>query len=72
MNLSDVANGEATFRTEEIQFEAMVGYPTPQLEVEIWTQDGEDAELWHGPAGVIVNTSALEERKAFYQVITRK
>ena len=56
----------------EVQFEAIAGYPTPQLQNEVWTQDDTDANLWHGPAGVIVNASALEERKAFYNVITRK
>lgn len=56
----------------EIQFEAIVGYPTPALQTEIWTQDTQEPDLWHGPAGVIVNTCALEERKAFYNVVTQK
>ena len=64
MNIEPVVN--------EISFEAIVGYPTPQLETEIWTQDSEDENLWHGPAGVIVNTAALEERRAFYQILTRE
>lgn len=72
MNLSEVVKGEANIQAAQIQFEAIVGSPTPQLAIEIWTQDADDSQLWHGPAGVIVNTSALEERKAFYQVITQK
>ena len=56
----------------EVQFEAIAGYPTLELQNEVWTQDAENKDLWYGPAGVIVNTSALEERKAFYNIITRK
>ncbi len=35
---------------------------------EIWYQDNSDYDLWHGPQGLIVNTAALEEREAFYEV----
>jgi len=37
--------------------------------VETWIQDPEDSDLWHGEHGVIVNTAALEMRKAFYTII---
>lgn len=43
-----------------------------QTQTEVWTQDGEDQDLWHGPAGVIVNTAALEERKAFFRIVTQE
>ena len=37
--------------------------------VETWIQDPEDHDLWHGEHGVIVNTAALEMRKAFYTIV---
>ena len=40
--------------------------------VETWTQDPQDTDLWHGPKGVIVNTSALEMRQAFYTIIRQE
>jgi hypothetical protein len=36
---------------------------------EQWWQDSQDTDLWHGEHGVIINTAALDERKAFYTVI---
>lgn len=36
---------------------------------ETWIQDAEDPNLWHGEHGVIVNSAALEMRKAFYTII---
>ena len=41
---------------------------TVTLASEVWTRDDLDANLWHGPHGVIVNTAALEERKRLYQL----
>ncbi len=38
------------------------------LLTEIWTQDIENPELWHGNYGVILNTAALDEREAFFDV----
>ncbi len=35
---------------------------------EVWYQDPEDSNLWHGTHGVIVNTAALLEREFFYNV----
>jgi hypothetical protein len=35
---------------------------------EIWYQDLEDGNLWHGTHGVIVNTAALTEREFFYNI----
>jgi hypothetical protein len=35
---------------------------------EIWYQDLEDGNLWHGTHGVIVNTAALVEREFFYNI----
>ena len=36
---------------------------------ETWTQDPEERDLWHGENGVILNTAALEERTAYYEVV---
>jgi hypothetical protein len=35
---------------------------------EVWYQDPEDGNLWHGTHGVIVNTAALLEREFFYNI----
>jgi hypothetical protein len=35
---------------------------------EVWYQDVEDGNLWHGTHGVIVNTAALVEREFFYNI----
>jgi hypothetical protein len=35
---------------------------------EVWYQDPEDSNLWHGTHGVIVNTAALVEREFFYNI----
>jgi hypothetical protein len=35
---------------------------------EVWYQDPEDSNLWHGTHGVIVNTAALIEREFFYNI----
>lgn len=58
---------EAPTQTANVQVFASL-----QLPQEVWTQDELDANLWHGPHGVIVNTSALEQRKAFFEIITRR
>ena len=36
---------------------------------ELWYQTDFDANLWEATSGVIVNTDALNEREAFYQVV---
>jgi hypothetical protein len=36
---------------------------------EVWYQDLEDRDLWHGRNGVIVNTAALNERAFYVEVI---
>jgi hypothetical protein len=36
---------------------------------ELWYQDPEDSNLWHGKHGVIVNTAALNEREFYYTVV---
>lgn len=36
---------------------------------EVWYQDSENSDLWHGDHGVIVNTAALEERSFYYNVL---
>lgn len=46
--------------------------PVDMLPLEHWTQDTSDPDLWHGPHNVIVNSSALNERRAFYTLITHK
>ncbi|MGL4610438.1 MAG: hypothetical protein ACRCYY_12300 [Trueperaceae bacterium] len=38
------------------------------LEMEVWKKlEGED--LWLGPKGVMVNSTALEGRKVFYNIV---
>ncbi|MCA9837991.1 MAG: hypothetical protein KC422_13820 [Trueperaceae bacterium] len=37
---------------------------------EVWRQDTQNSDLWHGPKGVIVNTTALNERHPYYEIIT--
>jgi hypothetical protein len=39
---------------------------------EVWCQDTDNADLWHGQHGVIVNTAALAEREFYYHVIRIK
>jgi hypothetical protein len=36
---------------------------------EVWYQDCDNPELWHGKHGVIVNTAALNEREFYYDII---
>jgi hypothetical protein len=36
---------------------------------ELWYQDHQDANLWHGKHGVMVNTAALNEREFYYTVV---
>ena len=42
---------------------------TPLKPTEVWHQDSHDADLWHGPHGVILNAAALEEREFYFDVI---
>lgn len=41
----------------------------PLKRAELWYQDLEDANLWHGPQGVIVNTAALKDREYYYTIV---
>jgi hypothetical protein len=43
--------------------------PNPFKDSEIWYQDPEDTNLWHGKHGVIINTAALNEREFYYTVV---
>jgi hypothetical protein len=36
---------------------------------EVWYQDTENVDMWHGKHGVIVNTAALNEREFYYDII---
>lgn len=36
---------------------------------EVWQQNPESPDFWHGPNGVIINTAALNEREFYYNVI---
>jgi hypothetical protein len=36
---------------------------------EVWYQDCDNPELWHGKHGVIINTAALDEREFYYDII---
>ncbi len=35
---------------------------------EVWYQDALEADLWHNDKGLLVNTAALDEREAFFEV----
>lgn len=37
--------------------------------LEVWRQDPQDDDLWHGDNGVIVNGAALRQREAFFDVV---
>jgi hypothetical protein len=37
--------------------------------IEIWRQDPDNADLWHAAHGVIINTSALNEREAYFEIV---
>ncbi len=39
---------------------------------ELWRRDAKDLDLWHGENGLILNTAALEERKAYYNVVIER
>ena len=39
---------------------------------ELWRRDAKDLDLWHGEHGLILNTAALEERKAYYNVVIER
>ena len=43
--------------------------PNPLKNSELWYQDPEDKNLWHGKHGVIINTAALNEREFYYTVV---
>lgn len=36
---------------------------------EVWYQDSDSPDLWHGDNGVIVNTAALDERDFYFNVL---
>lgn len=36
---------------------------------EVWYQDTDSPDLWHGDNGVIVNTAALDERGFYFNVL---
>jgi hypothetical protein len=36
---------------------------------EIWYQDVEELDLWFGEHGLMVNSAALQEREAFFDII---
>ena len=39
------------------------------LDKEIWYQDQEETDLWHHNSGLLINTQALRDREAYYQII---
>ena len=39
---------------------------------ELWRRDAKDSDLWHGEKGLILNTAALQERKAYYNVVIER
>ncbi len=36
---------------------------------EVWQQDPENPDFWHGKHGVIINTAALNEREFYFDII---
>ena len=42
---------------------------TPLKPTEVWQQDALDADFWHGPNGIIVNTAALKEREFYFDIV---
>lgn len=36
---------------------------------EVWYQDNDSLDLWHGDNGVIINTAALDERGFYYNIL---
>jgi hypothetical protein len=36
---------------------------------EVWYQDPENTDFWHGKHRVIVNTAALNEREFYFDII---
>ena len=42
---------------------------TPLKPAEVWQQDPSDADFWHGPNGIIVNTAALKEREFYVDIV---
>ncbi len=36
---------------------------------EVWRQDTQDQDLWHGTKGVIINSEALAERQVYFEII---
>lgn len=39
---------------------------------ELWRRDAKDSDLWHGEKGLILNTAALQERKAYYNIVIER
>ncbi len=37
--------------------------------IEIWRQDNETQDLWHGENNLIINTSALNERETYLEIM---
>lgn len=37
--------------------------------VEVWQQDQQIADLWHGKKGIIVNSDALKEREFYFEIL---
>lgn len=42
---------------------------TREKQIEIWRQDNNSQDLWHGNNNIMINTSALNEREAYFEVI---
>lgn len=40
----------------------------PGNPTELWRQLPDEPDLWHGEHGVLINTAALLEREAFFEV----
>lgn len=40
-----------------------------KVSIEVWRQDTDNQDLWHGDNHLIVNTAALQEREAYYEIV---
>lgn len=49
-----------------------VAEQTVLTKTEFWRRDAKDLDLWHGENGLILNTAALQERKAYYNVVVER
>ena len=47
----------------------MTTHPQGSKTIEVWHQDNQNQDLWHGHNSVMVNTAALKEREAYVDIV---